>query len=115
MRIIRTRRRFCAVPRFWLAIILVVLCLVPLLVWGQKLQPEKVPDALLQEAGPAVLIHRGTCEREQKEVLCMVAIHPTTDILWMLLFNEDGVLYQVLNINSAGVETIRWTHSMLRS
>lgn len=113
MRVIRNRRRFYATARFWVLLTVVLLFLVPLVVYGQTLRPERVPQSLIDESVNATVIYEGGCQRGTQVVLCLVGYDKEKNIVWLLLFNNAGVLYQVININAAGHETVRWTHPLL--
>jgi len=107
------RGRFYVNARLWVLLTRVLLFLVLLVVYSQTLRPERVPQSLIDESRNATTIYEGGCQRGVQVVLCLVGYDKEKDIIWLLLFNDAGVLYQVININAAGHETVRWTHPLL--
>jgi hypothetical protein len=92
-----------------------VFAIIVLVFWALKawaLKPVAPPEELMQESANVQLIHRGVCNWEDRQVLCMVGIDHATETYWLLVFNNEGVLTHVVN-NKDNVETIRWVHPLL--
>lgn len=89
--------------------LVIVLLMLAFKAWALK--PEPVPVELQQEAANSELVHQGVCATPPvgKEELCMVGYDQATDTFWMLLFNDEGVLYQVVEIKGDKHRT-RWIH-----
>jgi hypothetical protein len=90
-------------------VVIMLLCIA----WNAwALKPMAAPEALQQEAANSVVIHKGTCQHEQREELCMVGYDQAKDTFWLLLFNQEGVMFRVVEVKD-GKETIRWSHPEL--
>ena len=92
---------------FKLAVLLVALCAVPAVF---ALKPLRPPDEVVKLGENVVVIYNGTCARNQQEVRCLVGVHDTATYGLMLLFNNEGVLYQVIRLDPPTQETVMWTH-----
>jgi hypothetical protein len=74
------------------------------------LKPAKVPDAVLKAGQDVQTVFKGLCPREPAPMLCVVGVHISGQYGMLLLFNERGVLVQVLRLNEDGTESLLWTH-----
>ena len=89
-----------------------VLALIGWIAKAWALTPTPTPDSLAQEAINAVTIHQGICPTPKGQVLCMVGYDEAANTYWMLLFDNEGVLYQVVEMKE-GAHRVRWTHTEL--
>ena len=94
---------------FLIALFLVLACAAPA-VFAMK--PEKVPDHIIALGQDVQTVHKGVCKRPHGDMLCIVGMHATKPYGLMLLFNEEGVLVQVIGMEPPDKETILWSHSL---
>lgn len=95
---------------FLVALFLVLACIAPAVF---ALKPEKVPDHIIAIGEGVETTHKGICKRPHGDMLCIVGMHQEKPYGLMLLFNEDGVLVQVIGLEPPDKETVLWTHSMV--
>jgi hypothetical protein len=76
------------------------------------LNPEPVPVELQKETENSDIVHHGTCQTPQGVQICVVGYDKATEIVWVLLFNSQGVLFQVVEIKG-DKHRVRWTHPSL--
>jgi len=92
--------------------VFIVIMLV-LIAWkAYALKPMAAPEALQQEAADAQIVYKGTCEHEKRQELCMVGYDQAKDTFWLLLFNQEGVMFKVVEMKGE-VQRVRWTHPEL--
>jgi hypothetical protein len=99
--------------KFWETLKVAVVIL--LVVWALKawaIKPVQPPAELMQESANAQLIHRGVCDHDDRQVLCLVGYDEAANTFWFLFFNNDGVLTHVVTSHK-NVEQTRWVHPML--
>jgi hypothetical protein len=89
-----------------------VVFLILLLGWGaaNALKPAKVPDPVIALGQGVQTIHKGVCPRPGGDMLCIVGMHETEPYGMMLLFQEHGILVQVIVLEPPDKEKIVWTH-----
>lgn len=96
--------------RFWETLkVFIIIMLVLFALKAFALKPVAVPQELQQEAANAQMIHKGVCATPTGEELCMVGYDQAADTFWMLLFNKDGVLFQVVQLKGDNY-LVRWSH-----
>lgn len=81
--------------------------------WGaaNALKPAKVPDHVVALGQGVQTIHKGVCPRPKgMDMLCIVGMHMTEPYGMMLLFQEDGILVEVLVLEPPDKETSVWKH-----
>lgn len=80
--------------------------------FAHALKPAKVPQSLMEESKGSEIVHQGLCQTKSEQALCIVGYKKETDTFWLLLFNDEGVLYKVVTVHQA-VEKTRWVHPSL--
>lgn len=83
--------------------------LVIFVVRAYALNPVQVPQAIQDEAVGSITVHKGTCDLKGVDTLCMVGYKEATDTLYILYFNQEGVLFQV-DKHKDNKETTLWVH-----
>ena len=96
--------------RLFLIALAIVLACAATAVFGQT-KPAIVPPEVVKLGEGLQTIHKGTCPRPGGDMLCMVGVHLTEPYGLMVLFNEHGVLVQVVYLdNVRKAESVLWTH-----
>lgn len=109
MQVIQTYR-YSMLRRLAIAIVLVALCALPVLVFGQT-QPAVVPPHVIAIGEGVETVYVGQCPRPSGNMNCMVGMHPTQPYGLMLLFNKHNVLVKVLYLdNVRKAESTLWSH-----
>jgi len=78
--------------------------------WAVK--PINPPQELMEESANVQMLHRGYCDWQKRQVLCMVGIDQLTETYWLLVFNDEGVLTHVVH-NKNGKEETKWVHPLI--
>lgn len=87
MQVIRTYK-YAMLRRLMLAVVLVVLCVIPVLVLADK-PPQELFQAVTTTSQ---LVYRGDCDvksMNKENVPCLIFYDTKRDIVWLVLFDKD--------------------------
>lgn len=92
--------------------IFLVIMLVLVVVKAYALKPQSVPQDIQAEAAESQIIFVGKCPHQGRDENCVIAQDVVKDVFWVLLFNNEGVLFKVVAIID-GKEQQKWVHPSL--
>ena len=112
MQVIRLYK-YTMLRRLAWAVVLVLLCMVPVLVLA-----DKPPDVLFKHVtSTSQLVHQGDCKVDSmkvKETPCLIFYNASIDRMWVVLFAKDkddnNYVTHVLLVDEIGKEVVAWCH-----
>lgn len=110
MQVIRTRS--LASTLRWLIVgfvVFLVLLIAAASAFAQR-EPSKIPPEVMAQGNGVHIVDKGRCQRPEGPRNCMYGLHVSMTYAMILVYNDHGVLVQVIRINDDAKERLLWQH-----
>lgn len=72
--------------------------------------PSKIPPEVMAQGNGVHTVDKGRCQRPEGPRNCMYGLHVSMTYAIILVYNDHGVLVQVIRINDDAKERLLWQH-----